>query len=275
MKILAPSTPLMNLTYRKTDAENLQNAGFLLFHERELLVEKAHPRVLDFAELPENIALDRLLYIGEVSGRLHFAAEAPNTDVPAQGIKIRALIDSHQVLYQLAGRALQLLHWNSTHQFCGRCGTPTHLGHTELVRDCPSCGLRVYPRLSPCVIMLVHRGDDILLAQRPGGSELYTIQAGFIEAGESAEAAVSREVMEETGLTLDSLRYFGSQPWPFPDQLMLGYIAENKSGELVPDPTELQNAGWFNCFDLPEYPGPQTISGKLIAHFIAERAANR
>ncbi|MCL4155697.1 UNVERIFIED_CONTAM: hypothetical protein GTU68_015361, partial [Idotea baltica] len=174
--------------------------------------------------------------------------------------------------FQIAGRAQQIVEWDKTHRFCGRCGSSTDLGKNELVRFCPQCDLRAYPRLSPCVIMLVHRGDKILLAQRPGTTtNWYTVQAGFIEPGESAEEAVSREVWEETGLRISSLRYFGSQPWPFPGQLMFGYFAESAEGELNADPEELANADWFDYRELPEYPGPNTISGKLIRHFVSER----
>ena len=224
--------------------------------------------------MPQVLFGNNFLYVGEMRGRKYYACEVEEFNASYESVSLRSLLGEEQGFFELAGRALQLIQWDKNHRFCGKCGSKTTHSNDELVRCCDACELRVYPRLSPCVIMLVHRGDRILLAQRPGATtSWYTVQAGFIEAGESAEQAVAREVMEEAGLGISSLQYFGSQPWPFPGQLMLGYIAESLEGELVPDLNELQNAAWFDYRELPEYPGPSTISGKLIRHFVAERGA--
>src|SRR5262249_6174054 len=141
------------------------------------------------------------------------------------------LSDEH---YAIAGRAAQILVWDQTHRFCGRCGEPTVHAPTERAKLCPSCGLLSFPRLSPAVIMLVRRGaDEFLLARnRAFADGFFSVLAGFVEPGESLEEAVAREVEEEVGLEVDSIRYFGSQPWPFPHQLMIGFVARYASGEI-------------------------------------------
>lgn len=272
MSFLKPIPPLIDPQFRVDPTFDLRSAGFLVFQGQSLLLSERVDQALEYHEIPFDLAHDELIYVGAMNSRPYYTISTPMEHPELETVSLRSLLDGSQSFFQLAGRAMQLIQWQRTHRFCGRCGSLTTSGKTELVKICPECELRVYPRLSPCVIMLVHRGDKILLAQRPGGAGFYTVQAGFIEAGESAEQAVAREVMEETGLTLSSLKYFGSQPWPFPGQLMLGYFAENLDGELKPDPEELENAAWFDYRELPEHPGENTISGKLIRHFVAERS---
>ena len=166
----------------------------------------------------------------------------------------------------LAGRAMQILTWDRDHRLCGRCGTATENHPTDRAKRCPACGLMAFPRLSPAVIMLVHRGDEVLLAhgrQFPG--RFYSALAGFVEPGESLEEAVAREVREEVGIEVADVRYFGSQPWPFPHSLMIGFTARWVSGELDPDPAEIVDAGWYGRDDLPPVPiGGMSIAGWLI-----------
>lgn len=173
--------------------------------------------------------------------------------------------------FRLLGTAAQVLEWASNHRFCGRCGARTQPMPGERAMHCVQCGLTQYPRVSPCVIALVTRGRHILLARssrhrRP----VYACLAGFIEAGESAEAAVEREIMEEVGIRVGRLRYRGSQPWPFPHQLMLGYHVDYLAGDIRTDPTELLDARWFPINALPEIPPPQTIAGQLIRSYVQE-----
>jgi NAD+ diphosphatase len=171
--------------------------------------------------------------------------------------------------FMLAGRAQQLAHWREFHRFCGRCGAPTRPELHERVLACLSCGALYYPRIAPCVIGIVVRGQECLLAHNarfPDG--LYSALAGFIEPGESAEQALVREIREETGIEVDQLEYMGSQPWPFPSQLMLGFVARYSSGEIVVDGVEITDAQWFTAENLPQVPSAHTISGKLIQHFV-------
>jgi len=173
--------------------------------------------------------------------------------------------------FRLLGTAAQVLEWARNHRFCGRCGARTQPMLGERAMQCPQCGLTQYPRLSPCIIALVTRGRHILLARSNRHRlPIYACLAGFIEAGESAEAAVEREIMEEVGIRVGRLRYRGSQSWPFPHQLMLGYHVDYLSGEIRIDPTELLDARWFPINALPQIPPSQTIAGQLIRSYVQE-----
>lgn len=166
------------------------------------------------------------------------------------------------------GKAAQLLHWHRTHRYCGRCGQATIAHASEQAMVCPACSLSWYPRISPCVIVLVTRGEDLLLARSPRFQEgMYSTLAGFVEPGESVETAVHREIGEEVAIRVGGLRYFGSQPWPFPGQLMLGFLAEYAGGEIEVDGVEISDAAWYHYRRLPLIPGPGTIAGRMIRHY--------
>ncbi len=170
----------------------------------------------------------------------------------------------------VAGRAVQLVEWARTHRFCGRCGTPTEQQAGERAMRCPSCGLLAFPRLAPAMITLVTRGDEALLARGVQfRSPLYSCLAGFVEPGESLEGAVVREVREEVGIEVGDVRYWGSQPWPFPHSLMVGFTAEWQSGEIDIDPKEIVDAQWFRRDELPAIPPPISIARKLIDAWLA------
>ncbi len=174
--------------------------------------------------------------------------------------------------FQLAGRALQILRWHLDHQYCGRCGKPTQQHQNDLAKTCNDCLLDFYPRLSPCVIVLVTRGDYCLLAHHAKSrSEIFSCLAGFIEIGESPEQTVGREVMEEVSVSVNNIRYIASQPWPFPGQLMLGYFADFVSGDIIADQKEILTAAWYHYNQLPNVPSAATISGRLINTFVQQR----
>ncbi|MDZ7923121.1 MAG: NAD(+) diphosphatase [Marinagarivorans sp.] len=175
--------------------------------------------------------------------------------------------------FALLSRASQLQHWWLHHQFCGQCGTKNILHDAELALSCRACSVLYYPRISPCVIMLVTRGKQCLLAKHTRSSrQRYSCLAGFIEVGESAEATVVREVAEEVGLRVNNLRYITSQNWPFPSQLMLGFLVDYSAGDIAIDGVEIEDAAWFNVDNLPEIPPEGTISRFLIDHFCANQA---
>lgn len=174
-----------------------------------------------------------------------------------------------EALFALAGRAAQLLDWERDHQFCGRCGRVMQVDPVERAMRCEPCGTIHYPKIAPCVIVLVTRGEELLLARNANFPvPMYSTLAGFIEPGESAEETLVREVREEVGVTVSGLRYFQSQSWPFPNQLMLGFFAEYASGEIVPDGVEIADAGWFHYSDLPMVPPPSSVAGQLIRHYV-------
>jgi NAD+ diphosphatase len=175
--------------------------------------------------------------------------------------------------FSIAGRAVQILLWDNTHRFCGRCGQATVNAPAERAKLCPRCGLLSFPRLSPAVIMLVRRSaDELLLARNRSFAEgFFSVLAGFVEPGESLEEAVAREVREEVGLEVADIRYFGSQPWPFPHSLMIGFTATYASGEIHPQEDEIVEAAWFSRGgQLPRLPGKLSIARRLIDSFLEQ-----
>jgi NAD+ diphosphatase len=179
-------------------------------------------------------------------------------------------------LFGIVGRAMHTCDWLTTSRFCGRCGTQTKRHDSERSMVCPSCGLHVYPRISPAIITLVRRGDLALLASNakfPGA--FYSTLAGFADIGESLEETLVREVREEVGIVVRNVSYFGSQPWPFPNSLMIAFTAEWESGEIVVDPVELSDAKWFAADELPMIPPPLSIARRLIDAWVTEVTEGR
>ena len=211
---------------------------------------------------------ERPLLVGEWDGRPCYAAEIDSLpdDAPGELTLLRPLYGmAGAEAFAIAGRASLLMDWRKNHRFCGRCGTPTTMKSDEFAMSCPSCGLLAYPRISPAVMVLVERGNDLLLARsphfRPG---MFSALAGFVEAGETIEQCAAREVREEVGVEITNLRYFRSQPWPFPDSLMIAFFADYAGGEITPDPSEIEDAGWFPRDQLPPLPNPESIARHLI-----------
>ena len=211
----------------------------------------------------------RTLYLGRLGGQQCWAAELPaNAGAPA-GLAwagLRALFtvldDAH---FALAGRALQLVAWDRTHQYCGRCGTPTQAKAEERVRVCPACKLSAYPRVAPAIMALVTREDEVLLARSPHFPPgMYSALAGFVEPGESLEQCLAREVQEEVGVRVNNIRYFASQPWPFPHSLMIAFVCDWQSGEVTAQETEIEEAKWFKVLQLPKLPSKISIARSLI-----------
>ncbi len=173
------------------------------------------------------------------------------------------------------GSALQLLEWRRDRRICGVCGTETRLTDGGTTVECPECLRRYFPRVSPAVIVRVDRGDKILLGRapgRPGG--WFSTLAGFVEPGESLEETVVREVREEVGIDVGEVRYFGSQAWPFPDSLMVGFTARYRSGDLQPQPGEIEEAAWFGVEELPPVPPAYSIARQLIDDFVRTRGGD-
>lgn len=190
-----------------------------------------------------------------------------------EAISLRSLLGwVDEPLFAAWGRASQLLHWQQSNRYCGHCGTVTILHKTDLARLCPQCSSLYYPTISPCIIVLIHRDDEVLLARSPRfRGRMFSTLAGFVEPGESAEQTLHREIYEEVRIKVKNIRYFGSQPWPFPGQLMLGFFAEYKEGIITVDGEEIAAANWFRYDELPEIPVSETIAGQLIRHYVTTR----
>jgi NAD+ diphosphatase len=215
------------------------------------------------------------LFLGTLDGRHCWAVDvADEDDVDTDLFKdLRLLWGAlDEVTWTLAGRAVQLVEWQRTHRFCGRCAAATEPARGERARRCPACGLLAFPRLAPAMITLVERDDGrVLLARNKNfGIPMFSLLAGFVEPGETLEGAVDREVHEEVGVVVDDIRYWGSQPWPFPHSLMIGFRARYVSGELVLQEDEIAEAGWFAHDDLPMVPPTMSIAGRMIEAWIAE-----
>ena len=209
------------------------------------------------------------------NGRRRTWAVATSSDVPpAPGTRFVPAWELVSRLgpeeFAVLSRARMLATWQRDHRFCGRCGSPTAAAPDEHATVCSVCGLRSYPRISPVIIVRVTRGDEILLARpRRAGRALYSVLAGFVEAGESLEETVVREIAEEVGIAVTGIAYFGSQPWPFPHALMVGFTARWIGGEITPDPGEIVDAGWYRRGVLPEIPPHGSIARALIDDFLA------
>jgi NAD+ diphosphatase len=181
-----------------------------------------------------------------------------------------------ETLFAVSGRAIAIAEWDTHHRFCGRCGQPTELVAGERARRCVACKTPFYPRIAPAVIVLVTRGDTMLLARASTFPEpFFSTLAGFVEPGESLEETLVREVKEEVGIDIHQLRYFGSQPWPLGRSLMVGFTAEHLGGEIQVDGREIVEAGWFTPEDLPRVPPRLSIARQLIDDFCARVRARR
>jgi len=218
-------------------------------------------------------------FLGMLGDEACWAIDVPQGDDPSYG----AALDlysffgrSTETEWAIAGRAVQLAEWARTHRFCGRCGEPTVHADNDRSMRCPACNLSAYPRLAPAMITLVTRGEpgddqEALLARGIAfRAPMYSCLAGFVEPGESLEGAVVREVFEEVGVHIDNVTYRGSQPWPFPHSLMIGFRAEWTGGEIVCDPTEIVDAQWYRRDQLPNIPPRISIARKLIDEWLAD-----
>lgn len=175
-----------------------------------------------------------------------------------------------------AARAMAFLNWRASTRFCGRCGAPNEDKPDEVARRCTACGSLSFPRLSPAVLAVVRKGDRLLLARNAHSTlGFWSLIAGFVEPGEPLEECVRREVAEEVRIAVMVKGYLGSQPWPFPDQLMMGFSAEWKSGELEPDGVEIAEAGWFGPDDHPPVPNVGSLSRWLIDRAFEDIRAGR
>lgn len=257
-----------------------QNTQWLIFLNDSVLMhrqpEARLPDLADHSKLHTHFIREHTL--GEFNGSTIHCAEIaeidPSLTESYELIPLRHLLDHlGDDWYNAAAKAFSIINWDRNHQHCGRCGTATIPSKTVFERSCPTCRLPFYPRISPSIIVLIQRGEEILMARSPHfKTGVYGLIAGFVEAGESIEAAVHREVFEETHILIKNLRYYGSQSWPFPDSLMIGFFADYHDGELVIDHTELEDAGWYHYNKLPGRPSTNlSIASKMLEQFILQQ----
>ncbi|MCE5266126.1 MAG: NAD(+) diphosphatase [Deltaproteobacteria bacterium] len=252
-------------------------AWWFVFAAHKMLVREegesmSVPLVIDPASL--GLAPVRERYLGTLAGRPCYCAEVPETDPvpPEMGFYgLRYLYERlDEPMLAIAMKAVHLTEWAEKSRYCGRCGREMAPSAKEMnALECPGCGMLVFPRISPAVIVLVEREGRLLLARSVRfTANFFSTLAGFVEPGETLEDAIHREIAEEVGIRVRNIRYFGSQAWPFPDSLMIGFTAEYESGEIQIDRTEIAEAGWFAPDGLPNLPGKISIARKLIDGFL-------
>jgi NAD+ diphosphatase len=252
---------------------------FVIQEDRILIQHKSAaatvPLLKDLAEL--GLPILRQHYLGRLGRYDSLTVEVPKDVSPPSEMSFEGLRPIYglmgEMFFSLAGRALQIVDWDRTNEFCGRCGGKTRTHLTERAKECLQCGLLHFPRLAPAIIVLIQRGGEVLLARgRRFETPIYSTIAGFVEPGETLEEAVVREVKEESGITVKDVRYFGSQPWPFPHSLMVGFTANYASGEITLSDGENVDVRWFKADNLPQIPSKLSIARRLIDWFLEKQA---
>jgi NAD+ diphosphatase len=259
------------------------DAWWFVFSGYQLLVkvsgdEAAIPVTEEIETLGVDISCQ--LYLGSYRGRSCYAVEGK---LPSDG---SALASFHELrslfsclendFYEIALLAVHLIEWDKACRFCSSCSGTLQARSDMRAKECPMCGRLEFPRISPAIIVLIEKGDTILLARSPRfRGAFFSVLAGFVEPGESLEEAVHREVKEEASIAIKDVAYFGSQPWPFPDSLMIGFTAQYESGEILVDGVEIIEAGWYKADNLPQIPGKLSIAGQLIDWFVKKHSQDR
>ncbi|MDU0353139.1 NAD(+) diphosphatase [Paraglaciecola aquimarina] len=248
-------------------------AIWLIFSGDKVLIPNDHPSLLKCAWHELGFAhayKEQVVKIGTYDELPCLLIDMGNENVAQQHFSLvglrSVLNECSNAFFEIAARSWQVALFIRTHRFCGQCGSKMQQVDWEMAMQCTRCQHRCYPRISPCVIVAIRHKDKILLAQGKSqkSREMYSIIAGFVESGETLEQAVHREVFEEVGVKITNLRYFASQPWPFPHALMMGYLADYDSGEIQVDGREILTADWFDLEHLPTTPSTLSIAGQLV-----------
>ena len=262
MSLFIPSQASVSVTGN----ESSEKSFVFAFRGRDILMKDGKlPHLTDF---PDRETLTGL-HVGELDGVPCLGIPFPE-DLPWEVQPLRAVIHNlDDAAVCAVCRAKEMMFWRDHRKYCGACGAELKDSATDMARVCPSCSDRFYPQIAPAVITAVLKDDKILLAHnRNFTSGVFSLIAGFVESGESLEQAVAREIMEETSIKVKNIRYYSSQPWPFPNSLMLGFVAEYDSGEVKPDGVELETAGWYSADELPQLPDHGSIARKIIDDFV-------
>lgn len=267
----------MSLRWQPTHLDLSVDGGWALVHCQQAFL---HDRVgvlfprdwLKRLQLPLLSEQGLGYFEGERIFLFDLAQREPIPGASWVGLRQLMLQDEDADRFRMLGYAAQISTWANQHRFCGSCGKPMQQHPSERVMQCSECGLRQYPRVSPSMIVLVTRGDEILLARSPRFAPgVYSALAGYVEPGETVEQCVFREVREEVGVSIHAPRYICSQGWPFPHSLMLGFHAEYACGDIVLQPEEIEDAGWFHIKSLPALPASKSIARYLIELYLARR----
>lgn len=260
--------------YFPTFDELLETDRFILIYDNQIVV-RGNELVWEKSEIHAILSVGAELFLLEEDATTTFIAvhtrENPAQLLRAENRSLRSLLfERGELALALAGKASQILDWYTAHRHCGACGALTIQHKSERAVHCTTCDRQYFPRINPCAIMLVVKGDQLLLARSARfTSGFYSCLAGFIEVGETPEQTVVREVKEEVGIEVGNIRYIKSQSWPFPSQLMLGFIADYKAGEIVVSPEEIAEAHWYDVHSLPKVPSPAiSVAGELIKTFV-------
>lgn len=261
-------------SFKSTCASNIPSYWFI-FNDSKLLINTNYnlPFTDNLKEL--SIIPIRSIYLGTFEDHPVYAAEVAEDTKAPEDFSFEDLRSLYEFLdediYLLAGRAIQIINWDKNHEFCGKCGAFTVTADHEMARVCPECGHMNFPRISPAVITAIVKDSKLLMAKHSyGGYNRYSLIAGFVEAGETIEEAVERETEEEVGIKVKNIKYFGSQPWPYPHSLMLGFTAEYESGEIKVDEKEIEDAKWFSPNEIEIPPSKMSIASELIDWFLGK-----
>lgn len=247
---------------------------YFIFYQQQLCLYHHHEKFILPDDLDADIKSNITYKIGIFNDIECYAIELVLIDENSkyQFFPLKSAMEKiGKMWFSAASRAHQIIRWDQNHQFCGKCGNKTHQVTHQFEKHCDHCHLSFFPKLSPAIIVLIKKENQILMARQknfPPG--VYGLIAGFVEAGESLEETVHREVYEEVGIRVNNIRYYGSQPWPFPDSLMMGFTADYESGEIACLDGELENAGWFDAGSIPGYPSSSnSIARKMIDDFLS------
>lgn len=273
----------MNFNFNYHFQENIppeENACWFIFRNEKVLAKtcgnSTKPLFIKAQDIPR-LDIQKALHVGllnDINCYALFDQTEDGIQIPdTEWVSVRwgyGKFDDE--MFHVYGRAQHLLFWAQNNRFCGRCGNPTALKSDERCFLCPSCGFTSYPRISPAVIVSIEKDGKLLLARGTRFQiEMYSVLAGFVEPGESLEECIRREIKEEVGIEIKNIRYFKSQPWPFPDSLMIAFTAEYAGGELSIDHHEISKADWYSPEEFPPIPKKFSVARMLIDHFVEQK----
>mgnify|MGYP001426021321 CR=1 FL=1 len=248
---------------------------WFIFKSGNLLINPKSSLKIPFQNDLDEINIVPLMkhYIGTLLDSPCYVVEVDPETEQQEGMEFLDLRETYDILdediYLLAGRAVQIMNWDKNHRFCGKCGTETRTLENENAKVCPECGFTSFTRISPAIITAIIKDEKILMAKHSYGlKNRYALIAGFLEAGETLEEAVKREVMEEVGLEVKDIQYFGSQPWPFPNSLMIGFTVKYAGGNIKVDGNEIVDAKWFDASEVSRFPSKISIASELVDWFL-------